>query len=310
MQANIIDSLRKAVISNGIIITDIDDTIKENHYVDWSDKRRKIYPSAIVGLYTLMEKNIEVIPVTEQSVNEFRPFANDLNNLVKATLFQGFIGEGGCVAKIDGRTMIIPTREEIESLRKIKNWLSEKIVPLGDDGWGRLPGINLKTPLIKLPEENEQGEFSVSLWKKGPHVGADSKYIELYKMIDDFIQSFIDNDPLMKGVTISEAGNGTARIRPTGVDKSYTMKLLSRKGIIKFPDLIYFCDGPNDLALAKEIKSNNGFVVAVSNAIDELKEIADYVTKLPCSKGFAEVVQLMFPDKFKNVGRELSLAIS
>ncbi len=54
-------------------------------------------------------------------------------------------------------------------------------------------------------------------------------------------------------------------------------------------DEIRYWDNENDLSFLKEV----GFAVAVSNADEELKNIADYVTTNKFGDGVAEVI-----DKF------------
>ena len=90
-----------------------------------------------------------------------------------------------------------------------------------------------------------------------------------------------------------EAGNGTLRIGTRGINKGTTLERLAALGLVAPADLIYFCDGPNDISISRFIRRMNGGVVAVNNAVDEVKEQADYVCASPSGRGMAEAVSLI-----------------
>lgn len=72
-------------------------------------------------------------------------------------------------------------------------------------------------------------------------------------------------------------------VNPKGVDKKITLENLGRKLHIKLEEMIFFGDGLNDLP----IMENVGCSVAMGNALDEIKEKADYVTLTNNEDGIA-----------------------
>lgn len=72
-------------------------------------------------------------------------------------------------------------------------------------------------------------------------------------------------------------------VNPKGVDKKITLENLGKKLHIKLEEMIFFGDGLNDLPIMENI----GCSVAMGNALDEIKEKADYVTSTNNEDGIA-----------------------
>ena len=63
---------------------------------------------------------------------------------------------------------------------------------------------------------------------------------------------------------------------------------------IDLSDTYFFCDEKNDLELAIKVKKSGGKIICPDNAIGELKNIADYVSKEPYSYGVVDFLSRYF----------------
>lgn len=75
-------------------------------------------------------------------------------------------------------------------------------------------------------------------------------------------------------------------ILPQHVDKGYSMRIIGDMLGLKKEQIMGIGDQENDLSLVE----NSGFGVAMENAIDRVKEAADYVTKSNNENGVAHVI--------------------
>lgn len=308
----------------GAIGTDLDDTTKEAIKIAWSDgKKRRVYPETVAAFKALFDAGISVTPITEQAVSEILPWTTDVAQLAlgrpdaQATdLFTGIIVEGGCVAvrgrgHKKGETVVLAKPHEVQHSRAVLIWLREHI-NLADDpelrkeGWGVLDGVDPeKGTYVMLPPDDEQGMVSVSLWKKGPLISADPSYIPRYSAVDARIQQALQEELGIHDLIAREAGNGTGRIMSRHIDKARTLMRLAGFGAFTPSRIGYFCDGPNDVDFAQELKAQDGYVIAVANAVPRLHEISDYSATLPAGRGFAEAVAQLFPDQYNSAMADL-----
>lgn len=75
-------------------------------------------------------------------------------------------------------------------------------------------------------------------------------------------------------------------ILPENVDKGYSMRIIGDMLNLKKEQIMGIGDQENDLSLVE----NSGFGVAMDNAIDRVKEAADYITKSNNESGVAHVI--------------------
>lgn len=75
-------------------------------------------------------------------------------------------------------------------------------------------------------------------------------------------------------------------ILPQHVDKGYSMRILGELFGLEKDQIMGIGDQENDLSLVE----NSGFGVAMGNAIDRVKEVADYITKTNDENGVAHVI--------------------
>lgn len=280
------------------VLFDLDDTIKEKEAVTWGDGRmRRIYPETVAALSTLRDAGLQLGIATEQAVSEIVPFLTDIAELVGGTswhsVFNGVIvAEGGGV--VIQRTPEGPVARSIhmtpytEGRVKLMEWLKDH---LSLDEWKTLPNVDKELgTVVQMPPKIEQGEVTISIFERGEHIGINPEYISRYEVNRQRILLAME-ELKISNLDVFEAGNGTIRIVPEGRSKASIVGKLSIVRGISLKDTVYFCDGPNDVTLAKLIKSKGGGVVAVGNAVKELHAIADYSAQGRAGLGVSETVQ-------------------
>lgn len=290
----------------GMLIVDLDDTIKEPAKITWPDGvGRKVYPETVSAFKLLHENGIRIGIATEQSFSEIEPFIKEVAGLVGIgnpyALFNGIVvGEGGSVIRRQetGEQVVIASNQTQVERILILDWLSNNIRPISSDNeWGLLEGLDVdSSTLVALPSPGAQGIATLSLWEKGPRISENPDYIPRYAMVAQRV------DDAMKSLGITtlrtyEAGNGTLRIVPNNIDKFQTLRVLSALGYYNPEETIYACDGPNDVKLAGFLKSKDGGVIAVANAVPELHGIANYSSQNVSGLGFAEAITIIFPNE-------------
>lgn len=100
-----------------------------------------------------------------------------------------------------------------------------------------------------------------------------------YETISCFIMQDSDNDKKW------------LNINPKGINKSVILEQLGKELNINLKEMIFFGDGPNDL----EVMQSVGYSVAMGNALEEVKAIADSITLSNTEDGVA-----VFLEKFLN----------
>lgn len=76
-------------------------------------------------------------------------------------------------------------------------------------------------------------------------------------------------------------------INPVGVDKKITLENLGKKLHIKLGEMMFFGDGLNDLPIMESV----GCSIAMGNALEVVKEKADYVTLSNNEDGIAAFLE-------------------
>lgn len=305
----------KKVLSfeDSMLITDLDDTVKEARKHTWSDgKERKLLPETVIAMLTLHYSGIRLGIVTEQAFAQIEPFISEISQLAidlkdPYGLFNGLIvGEGGSVinSKERGQVVLAP-KKAIEDKEKVLNWLWKNILPSKIEGWSILKGTDPEeSTYVQLPPKEDICIATASIWEMGPHVSEKPEYIAKYALIENVIIKAI-REMNIETLSTYEAGNGTLRIVPKFVNKGHSIELLSGYKILDLAKTVYSCDGPNDIKLSEKIKTKGGGVIAVSNAVLKLHEIADYSATLPAGKGFAEAISLIFPSEYSKAQMDL-----
>lgn len=88
-------------------------------------------------------------------------------------------------------------------------------------------------------------------------------------------------------LSISRSADYFIEIMPKGIDKAASIEVLINKLKIRKENTIACGDGYNDISMVKYA----GIGVAMENAVDEVKQVADYVTDSNNEDGIAKVVE-------------------
>lgn len=86
---------------------------------------------------------------------------------------------------------------------------------------------------------------------------------------------------------------GAVMVLPSGVNKASGLAVALQDAGLSFETCIGVGDAENDHAFIERCR----YGVAVANALDSLKERADYVTRLANGTGVAEVIELVLSDE-------------
>lgn len=87
-------------------------------------------------------------------------------------------------------------------------------------------------------------------------------------------------------IYITSSGRNNLEIMRKGVDKCFGVKMLARQHNIAMENVMTFGDYLNDLPMIVAA----GMGVAMGNALDEVKELADYVTDINDNNGVAKAI--------------------
>lgn len=314
--------LRAVLQNGGMLMIDLDDTVKEASKYTWPDgKARRVLPETAEAFRTIHQADIPLGIATEQAFTEIEPFLADVTKLTLGEdhddpyeLFNGLIiGEGGNVVRRPARDgkeaelVIVAPEGAMEDRKKMLSWLEENLEETDLDGWKTLPGVDPeKATYVSLPGEEDQAIATLSLWEKGPHVTEDPTYLERYQQVEKRIQQVFEELEITT-LNTYEAGNGTLRIVPRTASKAHTIELLAAYGAVDRSKIVYACDGPNDVALAQQLKRKGGSVIAVGNAVLGIHAVADISATQTAGRGFAEAMNMIFGSKeeasLKNVQR-------
>ncbi len=293
-----IQFLKEKIFSPGChVFFDIDGTIKGSKTPETPNGFNLTLPFLLVRLSRI--PGISVGACTSQSPSELNSFLLKMGSEIGGQLMDGLsILEDGHILSMSGSNMLTDYVELISleakaqiAVLKIeleKCWTPAQKVQLAKDGWGFFHGVN--TPVI-VPTGKYQGAVTLSIFESGPDVH-DLSYQGQYEPVMKLVKGTAE-DLGMDLLDFKEAGNGTLRVLEKGKSKEWALARLVKMGVIDLIHTVYFGDGLNDIAPARLITSQGGGVIAVSNAISELKQTATFITKNPESHGVAEVINLI-----------------
>lgn len=222
-----------------------------------TDKSRKICVSAIESIRKVEDKGIPVIIVTGNVF--FYAYATAV--LVGCS--------GGIVAENGG---VISHKKE-DSHNEAND--SQKLEVLGD--------INKAKKAYKHLKSNLEEEYDFEIVDD-----SDSRLSELafYRTIDEKIvkEKLKDFDVEVYDTQFA------IHLTDPNVNKGSSLEIVAKNIKIKPEEILAIGDSENDLEFLKVA----GYKVAVANADESMKEIADYITKKPYGDGVAEIINKFF----------------
>ncbi|KKQ51975.1 hypothetical protein A2865_01015 [Candidatus Woesebacteria bacterium RIFCSPHIGHO2_01_FULL_39_17] len=290
--------LKEKIFSYGChVFFDIDGTIKGSYTPEAPAGFDPKLPYLLATLNDI--PGISVGVCTSQSPKELHSFLLRMDSVIDGKLLNGLsvledghiLVESGSYMLTDYIKLISPeAKKQIDTLKaELKRlWIPADDTQLAKDGWGFFPGV--VTP-VALPEGKYQGAVTMSVWERGPDINNPS-YQGQYEPVAAFVSQLAQNLGTDL-VECKEAGNGTLRIVEQGKSKESALATLANQGIIELKNTVYVGDGLNDIAPAQLVTSHGGGLVAVSNAIPELKVMATYNTKNQFSHGVVETLSLI-----------------
>lgn len=108
----------------------------------------------------------------------------------------------------------------------------------------------------------------------------------LYSMDKERLMQFRKEIEETTDMSVFGAGSYSIEIGPKGVSKGSAVKKLAKYLNIDRKDIICIGDNENDIEMIKYA----GLGVAMGNAVDSLKEVADYITDTNINSGVAKVI--------------------
>lgn len=236
-----------------IIFLDFDGTL-------YSHSQNKVPESTIKALNILKEKDILVFFCTGRTYSEFEQF--DLSKVY----VDGMILANGQLA-LDNEGKII-------FHRPVSGELKERLLDIYDNN--RIPiYLNSKDQIIinyiNQKVIDVQNAISSKVPDSKPYDGVD------FYMASAFVQNDEELKLLMSMEDISEITcwhNGAYDVVPKGVSKASGIDEILKIYDIDLSETMAFGDGDNDIEMLKHCQIG----IAMGNSIDELKEVADYIT--------------------------------
>ena len=100
-----------------------------------------------------------------------------------------------------------------------------------------------------------------------------------------------DIQAMHPSLSVTQSSPYVVEIMPPGIDKSYGLRMVCERLGIDREEVVAFGDNKNDISMIGWA----GLGVAVANAADELKDVADIVASGEMSDGVQEVLDRLFP---------------
>lgn len=238
------------------LILDIEGTITNDYGVTG-----KGFKKLSAKLSKLEASSVTVILCSGRDINYMKELKNDWKLKQRSPL----IGENGCVI-FDGDTKELTFDKWKFSSKKIMDRLFEKNI-------------------LVYAEMDLAKEQMVTLYPKGYSYGIEydqEQIMEIYKVVNETLVDF------EKTITYSSA---SVDIMPPGVNKLHGLKALNVKiPILDLKNTIYVGDSKNDLEIGKFIQESGGKFCVPNNALDELKNYADYAASKKFDLGVLEII--------------------
>jgi len=162
-------------------------------------------------------------------------------------------------------------------------WCAAADEELAGEGWGYL--MQLTCPAVKLTPPQWYPIGTVSIWERGPHVTSPDYRGQFERVMQWALE--VAEKQRFHSITFNEVGNGTLCANQKDINKATGLLYTG----IDLSGVIFVGDGYNDVPVAQLLREAGGIVIAVANAVSELKDIAHYVTKEPSSHGVLEFAQ-------------------
>ena len=272
-------------MSKKIIFFDVDGTL-----VDVRPSREYIPESTIKAIKETRKKGNLCFLCTGRSKAEIFPHIMDVG-------FDGIIGAGGGFVEIDGE-MLYHKKVSKEQVNHVVNFFEQNDFDYYIESNG---GLYASKNLIKRLEriiygnlendvkarelkEKEPSHFISSL-KEGQDMHRDDVnkicFLEKDGISFEVVKKEFENDFNVINCTVPSFGENSGELSVSGVNKKFAIKALIEHLNISIEDTYAYGDGLNDIDMIEYCK----YGIAVGNAKEELKKVADEVTDDIASDG-------------------------
>lgn len=249
-----------------MIASDLDGTLNNNEYI--------ISEGNALAIKRAVSKGLKVVLCSGRSPVSINSYAKDIGLNTEGCYGIGFNG-GSIYETSTGKSLYkahINKELAIKIIRDIKKVCSHvKIAIYIEDDH-----IIAEKDLDILEEHNNQGIMKIE--KVNSFEGITKDIIKIMLVDDrdklDYIFSKMKN--IVAGnYNMVFTGAQILEFLPLNVNKAEGLKILAKYLGISLEEIVAFGDNYNDIEMVKEV----GFGIAIANAVQPLKEVANYVTK-------------------------------
>lgn len=239
---------------------------------------KKIRESDRAALRQVSEQGMKIALVTSRMPTVTEPIAKELG-------IPCIIACSGGTCIIEGGNYLYAQYLSVETLSEIYESIKEFNIPLSiyrDQQWfvtKKDRFITDEEKIVHYSAELISAEEVLPQWKKEGK-GANKLLIGAETALAEQIFQLLQN---RKDVEITHTSPNHLDIFPRGVNKGMALRIICEKKGIRKEETIAFGDQEPDIPMLEEASLS----IAMGNAIDRLKEKADFVTKTNNESGIA-----------------------
>lgn len=165
----------------------------------------------------------------------------------------------------------------------------------------------------KIEREKTEGQpMDYGLKKGGPHRNFIDLPYEKIKLTQDinkvimvhtaqFFEEHLEElKEALSDYDVMLIGPDWLEIMPKGVSKASALRKIAKRGGFSMEEVMAFGDAQNDLPMLKEA----GIGVAMGNAMDEAKAVADYICDTNMNNGIGKTIDLLLAGKEMDLRKE------
>jgi len=253
------------LVNQKIIFLDIDGTL-----VDFDMQMPR---STSLALKKAKENGHKIALCTGRSVLDIYPWLLDFG-------FDGIVASAGAYIENDGKLVFHHTlnNEKLKTLSEILS--NHKATYMFQGKEGKYIDLHNAKRLLEFAREHgfddetmaegvqiTKEPYAKKMLESGMYFQADIGIEEMRKIVDPYFK--------ITGSSFGEEREFSGEITCAGIHKATGMQILMDSMDIDVKDSIAFGDGPNDV----EMLSYAATGVAMGNAVEEIKPLADFVTK-------------------------------
>ena len=267
--------------------------------------QKEIDPRTKASIFRAMEQGMHIVIASGRDKNGtsfvYEPLGLDKGNHYLA-LVNGQIIYDFEKKEYDLDDVLLP-EDGLKIQQVCKRFDIEGIFCCGYDFYSYISQANREK---KIEREKKEGQpMDYGLKKGGPNrnfIDLPYKEIELTQDInkvimvhtaeffeehlEDLKKALSDYDVLLIGPTWLE-------IMPKGVSKASALKKICQRGGFTMDEIMAFGDAQNDIQMIEQV----GIGVAMGNAMEEVKAVADYVADTNLNNGIGKTIDLLLAGK-------------